>query len=418
MFYFNTCFLSVLLCVFDVSAWDNHALLTHLALSHVSEFQKPNDVLVETLEQFLLKEQQHLPVLLETEERWAKKHVAHYPARPSALRFKPSEYSNVVKTRFLQAIRVNPNMKLNLYYQILPGEKKPAKGLLPKEAISLLPQFLMPSETFMGLKTGQTISALKVITAASDEPDYGMDLELWENNQSAMGHAYRFGNLPFGDPQMPFSSQAPFHMGFYHEADVIYQVAPYLRRTLPEYRIHLFDTLSQFAFKTGHPYWGYRFAGWGLHYIQDLTQPYHSTVAPGESAWKILWVGALDILGIHGPKNRLLQKVSDAHAVIENAFYESVVNALLQHDHTNRLIVALQNTQNDKHTPHYSPTYVHNTLTRESNRASKNAAFLVEHVSDKERSQKLDDLYASLAEKIGIHTRNWVGRYKQHTPSK
>jgi asparagine synthase (glutamine-hydrolysing) len=55
-------------------------------------------------------------------------------------------------------------------------------------------------------------------------------------------------------------------------------------------------TLS-FAFKTGHPYWGYRFLGWGLHYVGDLSQPFHSRVLPNYSTLGMLWIYFKSILG-------------------------------------------------------------------------------------------------------------------------
>ncbi|MBI3544398.1 MAG: hypothetical protein HY075_14090, partial [Deltaproteobacteria bacterium] len=37
------------------------------------------------------------------------------------------------------------------------------------------------------------------------------------------------------------------------------------------------------AFQAGRPYWGYRFLAWSLHYAQDATQPWHTTLVPGLS---------------------------------------------------------------------------------------------------------------------------------------
>ena len=57
-------------------------------------------------------------------------------------------------------------------------------------------------------------------------------------------------------------------MGFYHEAGIVYAAGGFIKRTLPEYRMNQFLSLARFAFKTGHPYWGYRFTGWGLHFVK------------------------------------------------------------------------------------------------------------------------------------------------------
>jgi hypothetical protein len=49
------------------------------------------------------------------------------------------------------------------------------------------------------------------------------------------------------------------------------------------YRAAFYARLAQGAFKTGHPYWGYRFLAWSIHYIQDVTQPWHTVLVPGIS---------------------------------------------------------------------------------------------------------------------------------------
>ena len=46
------------------------------------------------------------------------------------------------------------------------------------------------------------------------------------------------------------------------------------------YRAALYARLSDGAFSTGHPYWGYRFLAWSLHYVQDVTQPWHTIFLP------------------------------------------------------------------------------------------------------------------------------------------
>jgi hypothetical protein len=49
------------------------------------------------------------------------------------------------------------------------------------------------------------------------------------------------------------------------------------------YRAALYAKLSEGAFHTGHPYWGYRFLAWSMHYLQDVTQPWHTTFLPNLS---------------------------------------------------------------------------------------------------------------------------------------
>ena len=79
---------------------------------------------------------------------------------------------------------------------------------------------------------------LAVVATAADEPDYGLDINLWEDSPSDWGKVYGFGNLPFGNPALNYSTQAPFHMGFFHEAKVIYLAAPFIKKTFPLLRVH------------------------------------------------------------------------------------------------------------------------------------------------------------------------------------
>lgn len=41
-------------------------------------------------------------------------------------------------------------------------------------------------------------------------------------------------------------------------------------------RMQLFYELALIAFESGHDYWGYRFLGNAVHYIEDMSQPYHT----------------------------------------------------------------------------------------------------------------------------------------------
>jgi len=173
-------------------------------------------------------------------------------------------------------------------------------------------------DRFVALHEGEEVPVLDVIASASDEPDYGFDIGVWSDNATSYGATYGFGKQPFGNPKISFASQAPMHMGFFHEAGVVYMAASFLRRTFPEYRAHLWRSLAAEAFRSGHPYWGWRFAGWGLHYVQDLTQPYHARVMPGAGALRMMWINALDIVGLHGPKTRAIALLTNRHLALEN----------------------------------------------------------------------------------------------------
>jgi len=200
---------------------------------------------------------------------------------------------------------------------------------------------------FVALHEGDQVPVLDVLASATDEPDYGIDYGLWSDNGTAHGAIYGFGKQPFGNPAVEWSPQAPLHLGYFHESAIVYQAAPFLKRSYPEYRIHLWRSLAAFALKSGHPYWGWRFAGWGLHYLQDLTQPYHARVLPGVSVPRMLWINTLDIAGMHGPKERMIQLVTNRHFALENFERHWMRAAYLDKPDSDLGVKALRDTSRD-----------------------------------------------------------------------
>jgi len=329
-------------------SWSNHALGTWQALSVLPEVKSAAPFKVERLETFLAAEGVALEKLLQQEEAWARANVPVYPARPDALTFRSSGAPAEFRQRFISALRINPEIKLNLFLQLRPGEALNGKPGLPwTEVTTLRGETTAREITFRQLAEGDTVSLLDVLATASDEPDYGMDLGLWENNDTAHGKAYGFGKQPFGNPAHEFATQAPLHMGFYHEAGIVYLAAGFLKRTYPEYRIHLWQTLAAHALRSGHPYWGWRFAGWALHYLQDLSQPYHARVLPGVSMPRMLWINSMDLLGYHEPKSHAITLVSNRHLALENYQYHRMRAAYLRPDSDDALMQACRDTARD-----------------------------------------------------------------------
>jgi hypothetical protein len=302
-------------------AWSQHALGTWQSLQSMPELQGVPPVKVETLASFLRAQGPALEAVLSQQEQWSREHLRNYPARPEVLayRFDPSLDDAALRQRFLHALRVNPQIPLPLFLQLPPHQGATTRPELPASAISTLARDNgLEGTHFVSLSVGEWVPALDVIASAADEPDYGLDLGLWEDNGTDHGRRYGFGKQPFGNPALAFSSQAPFHMGFFHESPVVYAAAGFLRRTYPEYRVHLWQTLARHAMKTGHDYWGWRFSGWALHYVQDLTQPYHARVLPGVSVVRMLGIQGLDLLGVSTPKNKAITLVSNRHLALEN----------------------------------------------------------------------------------------------------
>ncbi|MFA6312224.1 MAG: hypothetical protein WC681_12145 [Sterolibacterium sp.] len=425
------------LAVGPAAAWSNHALTTWQALAVMPAVKSAAPLKVERLETFLAAEGVALEKLLQQEEAWARANVPAYPPRPDALAFKPSGSPAELRNGFISAVRINPELKLNLFLQLRPGEQLNGKSaILWTEVTTLRGDTTAREITYRQLAEGDTVSLLDVLATATDEPDYGMDLGLWANNDTAHGRAYGFGKQPFGNPALEFASQAPFHMGFYHEAGIIYLAAGFLKRTYPEYRIHLWQTLAVHALRSGHPYWSWRFAGWALHYLQDLSQPYHATVLPGVGVPRMLWINSLDLLGYHEPKNHAITLVSNRHLALENYLYHRMKAAYLRPDPEDAMLRACRDTSRDLvHAP-YDDRSPRQVIAREAHAAadiadrsveqSLPAKYIADPGYDLGKSEKGVDLFvisaqsppaaqqalaglgADLLRNVGAHTRSLV----------
>lgn len=311
-------------------AWSQHALGAWQALHAMHEVRAEPPVKVESLAKFLKDQGPAIEGLLQHEEQWARGRVRNYPARPEILAYRHDKDADPVELRhrFLTALRVNPNIPLPLYLQLQPTPAALAENQRPLMAwqdITWVKDAVSPHQKFVSLREGDMVSVLEVIASAVDEPDYGLDIGLWEDNDTEFGRVYGFGKQPFGNPKLSFGSQAPFHMGFFHESPIIYAAAGFLRRTYPEYRMHLWQTLARHALLSGHTYWGWRFAGWAMHYAQDLTQPYHASVLPDTSVAGMLWINALDLAGASKAKHNAVTFVSNRHLVMENFHQHSLL---------------------------------------------------------------------------------------------
>lgn len=326
--------------VLPLFSWNNHAGITYLILKDYWKEKSPKSVPAESLESFLKKERQGIPSVLADAELWAKSRLPHLIDINDTLKFKPNENDSDITVKFLKAIRANPNHKTSLYIQKLES-RSPSNFALENLTI-LQDKGKLVNETFLGLKEGEMVDPVDILVTAVDEPDYDLDLYLFEDSGLEQTKIYGFGEQPFGNPKYEYSSQAPFHMGFYHEPSIIFTLAGFLKKTYPEYRIHQFTKLSEFAFRTGHKYWGYRFAGWALHYIQDLTQPYHSSVLPRVSATKQIGVQVISMVGISSPKNNMIEHVTNRHTLIEEYQYYLIKEIIQKRDWEHPVCTSIQ----------------------------------------------------------------------------
>ena len=351
-------------------AWENHSLLAYRTFEKMAEVASASTVGVEPLDSFLRDEEYTLEALLAGQEAWARVNLENYPALPEALVFKADASRSVEARRlaFLMALRVAPDSRFALYTQSDPWN--PSGGSeLPLAAVSTQAARGASGLRFNALKPGDQASALSVLATATDEPELGLDARLWEDNGSDWGRRYGLGPQPFGDPARAEAAQAPFHMGFLHESRAVHWLAPFVTRTFPVLRQHQFATLAALAFRTGHAYWGWRFAGISVHYLQDLAEPYRASLAPGESTLKLLTAQTLSMAGIPGPKKALLALRGNRRRVLENYLDALLLQAAARQQPT-ALEKALQTQDKDKSYPEWNDRYLRDVVTRQASRAA------------------------------------------------
>jgi len=325
-------------------AWSEHPLLARPVLSSIPELAHKEPVPVMSLKAFLLKEEEGLARLFRDYESWARENLGYYPWLPEELKFQKTGNADDILQRFFYAARLNPNVKMQLYLHLMPNEDiGDLKPIHPSALTTLKDVEFMMDTKYVELFEDQMASPLQIVSTANDEPDYGFDLGLFEDNNTDYGKKYGFGIQPFGDPNLEYGSQAPFHMGFYHENSLVFKFGPFLKRTLPEYRIFLFKMLSEYAFQTGNDYWGWRFMGWGMHYLSDLSMPYHTAPLPGVSAFRMIWINMKAMIGLPRSKNNAVQIVSNRHSVLEQYQWILIKEAYKNDFYNQQIVKALKN---------------------------------------------------------------------------
>ncbi len=148
----------------------------------------------------------------------------------------------------------------------------------------------------VGEVDGSTIALRAVIAGYADEPDWSMDQqlfdfypELWKDDYLYMvGSKNGYQTRVFRHAYWPAGFLKPPPPG----SHVPVADATPLGEA-PE-RAQLFFDLSREAFTQGHPYWGARFLAWSLHYVEDLTQPFHAVQVPSMDYLRVKPDGSFD----------------------------------------------------------------------------------------------------------------------------
>ncbi len=297
---------------------NTHALLTRAALHSERSRGLDTKVLVVRLEDFLARTNGQLQVivkwywrLLERRSGIALPH--HEPAAKI-----PDQES------FVRTLRLNRLSRFD-YVRILRPDEVP-RGT-PHDPSRDGP----PGAAYTVTGSDEVVRAREVLETYSDEPDWGMDQDLFAMTE------YGYGPCPFGPDSGP-SSQAPFHMALLNENPVLTAVIPRIKRTFIEERIRVFFALARLAFNARVDYWGWRFGAWAMHYLQDLTQPYHAKALPFP-LWKILIraVGAGGFTKLAEKDKNLLR---NRHVIFEAAVH-FVINDAFKNWMNHPMITAL-----------------------------------------------------------------------------
>jgi hypothetical protein len=326
------------------SAWSEHPLLVNKALKGLPLWSKMDSVHAKSLRTFLVETEKELVTFLADQEKWSGTNLPNYAGCPGNLAFTATGNPDDILKRFFKAIRINPNAKIPLYLHLLPDQPAGNRPVAqPGDLTTLKDLSSMLQTTYVYIHEGERVYPFDVLVTASDEPDYGFDLGLFEDNNTDYGKQYGFGVQPFGNPNLEYSSQAPFHMGFYHEAGILYKFGAFLKQTHLDYRIFLYKALSEFAFRQHQPYWGWRFMGWGMHYMGDVSMPYHMKPLPGVSTLRMMWINLKSMMGMPKAQKNAVQLVSNRHTVLEEFQVQSMRKAYLEHNISFPLFQALEN---------------------------------------------------------------------------
>lgn len=314
------------------AAWGQHYLITAAALSlPEGGVSAEAEVAVEPLDALLLDQGAALSGLFDDYYTWLE---ARRDAGGSA-RFHRMAFDATQPTvaSFLKAARLHPDTHFPLVQRLLPGEPGPESEVALPQVSPYLQDTPPFRATFVNTQPGDRVSVLGVLSTFSDEPDWQMDHSLWPFAE------YGYGDLPYGTPEGT-GSKAAFHMQFNHENFIVRAFASEMLDGMVLERLELFVRLARLAHATGHDYWGYRFAAWAMHYVQDVSQPYHAKAAPSAGT---MWYIRYMISPAKGKmKAKTTQVLSNRHFLYEDYVALGLERSFTSEDPTARaLAVAL-----------------------------------------------------------------------------
>ncbi|HTY23824.1 MAG TPA: hypothetical protein VMC85_11870 [Desulfomonilaceae bacterium] len=301
-------------------SWNTHYLLTRIALKSCRITSVTDKTNVMKLDEFIALAREDLPQV-----------IAAYSGLPSArseeaARSRPDVMEINSPGDLMAQLRLNPKTVISYVRALKPEE---VSSRVEHDTSRSGP----PSASYVQTENEESIEISEVMATFSDEPDWGMDQNLF------LEKSYAYGRAPFG-MQTGLSSQAAFHMAFLHENPVLTYIFPDLRISFMEQRVRLFSALAQLAQAKGAIYWAWRFAAWAAHYLQDLTQPYHARALPF-SFMTIIHRVLLNPLSKRSPvRNR--NYIVNRHRIFESTIHY-LINDAVKRGSVHRWISALEN---------------------------------------------------------------------------
>ncbi len=248
-------------------SWNTHFLLTRSALRSFQGGSLSHEVPVTSLDDFVDSgEKSDLPEVMERYAALLAKKTGITPKEGSRRPDIRSAHD------LLEALRLNPDRAIRYSRVVNPEDTAPDTLHDPSRQGP-------PGGAYTEVALGEGMSILDILCVYADEPDWGMDQDLFPIE------SYALGKPPFG-ADTGKTSQACFHMAFFHEIPLIVKVFPTVEKTFLDVRVTVFLALARVALDQGLDYWAWRFAAWAMHYLQDLTQPYHAKALPF-SFWSV-----------------------------------------------------------------------------------------------------------------------------------
>ena len=106
--------------------------------------------------------------------------------------------------------------------------------------------------------------------------------------------------------------------------------------------------------------------GWGLHYIQDLTQPYHAKVLPGVETSSLIWTAAKDAVGLPEDKKAAIERVANRHTELEKYQLKWLQQLLRDGERAAPLLQAYADPCHDADYPPFDSGYLRNVVSAQA----------------------------------------------------